>query len=56
MNNLEKLLKIEKLILQKNLNEYIKVLIKIEKEYTDDDFDEWDTCRNGKDWNKCECC
>ena len=35
MSNLEKLLKIEKLILQKDLNEYIKVLIEIEKEYTD---------------------
>jgi len=42
MSNLEKLLKIEKLILQQDfdhylikLHEYIKVLIEIEKEYTD---------------------
>ena len=42
MNNLEKLLKIEKLILNSHLqgflrlqlHEYIKVLIEIEKEYT----------------------
>jgi|TARA_R100001198_G_C5168801_1_gene170581 hypothetical protein len=34
MNNLEKLLKIEKIVNQKDLNEYIKVLIEIEKEYT----------------------
>jgi hypothetical protein len=37
MNNLEKLLKIEKIVKivnQKDLNEYIKVLIEIEKEYT----------------------
>jgi len=34
MNNLEKLLKIEKIVNQKELNEYIKVLIEIEKEYT----------------------
>jgi len=34
MSNLEKLLKIEKIVKQKELNEYIKVLIEIEKEYT----------------------
>ena len=34
MNNLGKLLKIEKIVNQKDLNEYIKVLIEIEKEYT----------------------
>ncbi len=34
MNNLEKLLKIEKIVTEKDLNEYIKVLIEIEKEYT----------------------
>ena len=34
MNNLEKLLKIEKIVNKKDLNEYIKVLIEIEKEYT----------------------
>ena len=34
MNNLEKLLKIQELVNEKDLNEYIKVLIEIEKEYT----------------------
>ncbi len=34
MNNLEKLLKIQKIVNEKDLNEYIKVLIEIEKEYT----------------------
>ncbi len=34
MNNLEKLLKIQEIVNQKDLNEYIKVLIEIEKEYT----------------------
>ena len=34
MNNLEKLLKIEKIVTEKDINEYIKVLIEIEKEYT----------------------
>ena len=34
MDNLKKLLKIEKIVNEKDLNEYIKVLIKIEKEYT----------------------
>jgi hypothetical protein len=35
MTNLEKLLRIEKIVIEKDLNEYIKVLIEIEKEYTD---------------------
>jgi len=34
MNNLEKLLKIQEIVNQKDLNEFIKVLIEIEKEYT----------------------
>ena len=34
MNNLKKLLKIEEIVTEKDLNEYIKVLIEIEKEYT----------------------
>jgi len=34
MNNLEKLLKIQEIVNKKDLNEYIKVLIEIEKEYT----------------------
>ena len=34
MNNLEKLLKIQEIVNEKELNEYIKILIKIEKEYT----------------------
>ena len=34
MNNLEKLLKIQEIVNEKKLNEYIEVLIKIEKEYT----------------------
>ena len=34
MNNLEKLLKIQEIVNEKELNEYIEVLIKIEKEYT----------------------
>ena len=34
MNNLKELLKIEKIVNEKDLNEYIKVLIEIEKEYT----------------------
>ena len=34
MNNLDKLLKIQEIVNQKDLNEYIKVLIEIEKEYT----------------------
>lgn len=34
MDNLKKLLRIEKIVNEKDLNEYIKVLIKIEKEYT----------------------
>jgi len=34
MNNLKKLLRIEKIVTEKDLNEYIKVLIEIEKEYT----------------------
>jgi hypothetical protein len=34
MNNLEKLLRIEKIVTEKDLNEYVKVLIEIEKEYT----------------------
>jgi hypothetical protein len=34
MNNLEKLLKIQEIVNEKDLNEYIKVLIEIEKEYT----------------------
>ena len=33
MNNLEKLLRIEKIVTEKDLKEYIKVLIEIEKEY-----------------------
>jgi len=32
--NLEKLLKIQEIVNQKDLNEFIKVLIEIEKEYT----------------------
>ena len=36
MNNLEKLLKIQEIVNQKDLNEYIKVLIEIEKEYTNE--------------------
>ena len=35
MNNLEKLLRIEKIVTEKDLKEYVKVLIEIEKEYTD---------------------
>ena len=34
MTNLEKLLKIQEIVNEKDLNEYIKVLIEIEKEYT----------------------
>jgi hypothetical protein len=34
MNNLEKLLRIEKIVIEKDLKEYVKVLIEIEKEYT----------------------
>lgn len=34
MNNLEKLLRIQEIVNQEDLNEYIKVLIEIEKEYT----------------------
>jgi len=34
MSNLEKLLRIEKIVTEKDLNEYVKVLIEIEKEYT----------------------
>jgi hypothetical protein len=34
MDNLKELLKIEKIVNEKDLNEYIKVLIEIEKEYT----------------------
>ena len=34
MNNLEKLLRIEEIVTEKDLNEYVKVLIEIEKEYT----------------------
>lgn len=34
MDNLKKLLKIEEIVNEKDLNEYIKVLIEIEKEYT----------------------
>jgi hypothetical protein len=34
MTNLEKLLRIEKIVTEKDLNEYVKVLIEIEKEYT----------------------
>lgn len=34
MDNLEKLLKIQEIVNEKDLNEYIKVLIEIEKEYT----------------------
>ena len=33
MSNLEKLLRIEKIVTEKDLKEYIKVLIEIEKEY-----------------------
>jgi hypothetical protein len=33
MTNLEKLTRIEKILTEKDLNEYIKVLIDIEKEY-----------------------
>ena len=33
MNNLEKLLRIEKIVTEKDLNEYVKVLIEIEEEY-----------------------
>ena len=35
MSNLEKLLKIQEIVDQKDLNEYIEVLIEIEKEYTE---------------------
>ena len=35
MNNLEKLLKIQEIVKEKDLNEYIEVLIEIEKEYED---------------------
>ena len=35
MNNLEKLLKIQEIVNEKDLNEYIEVLIEIEKEYED---------------------
>ncbi len=35
MSNLEKLLRIEKIVTEKDLKEYVKVLIEIEKEYTD---------------------
>ena len=35
MTNLEKLLRIETIVTEKDLNEYVKVLIEIEKEYTD---------------------
>ena len=34
MSNLEKLLRIEKIVTEKDLKEYVKVLIEIEKEYT----------------------
>lgn len=34
MNNLDKLLKIQEIVNQKDLNEYIQVLIEIEKEFT----------------------
>ena len=34
MNNLEKLLKIQEIVNEKDLKEYIEVLIEIEKEYT----------------------
>ena len=34
MDKLKKLLKIEEIVNEKDLNEYIKVLIEIEKEYT----------------------
>ena len=34
MDKLKKLLKIEEIVTEKDLNEYIKVLIEIEKEYT----------------------
>jgi hypothetical protein len=33
VSNLEKLLRIEKIVTEKDLNEYVKVLIEIEKEY-----------------------
>ena len=34
MSNLKKLLRIEKIVTEKDLKEYVKVLIEIEKEYT----------------------
>lgn len=35
MTNLSKLLKIQEIVNEKDLNEYIKVLIEIEREYTE---------------------
>jgi hypothetical protein len=58
MDNLEKLNKINNLLdiftNVEELKEYIDVLISIEEEYQDEIMG--DTCRNGKSWDKCDCC
>jgi len=54
-NNLEELNGIKNILEQhqnvQDLIEYIDVLIEMEEDST-----MGDTCRNGKSWDKCDCC